>query len=89
MNRRNFITTGVTATAGTLLASPALAGFIGKNQLFKISLAEWSFHKTLFANEMTNLEFPKITGRVEKNCQKRRGNQRIDHVRWRRNGWTS
>jgi sugar phosphate isomerase/epimerase len=61
MNRRNFITTGVTATAGTLLASPALAGFIGKNQLFKISLAEWSFHKTLFANEMTNLEFPKIT----------------------------
>ncbi|NCB07665.1 MAG: sugar phosphate isomerase/epimerase [Bacteroidia bacterium] len=61
MNRRNFITTGVTATAGTLLASPSLAGFIGNNQLFKISLAEWSFHKTLFANEMTNLEFPKIT----------------------------
>ena len=61
MNRRNFITTGVTATAGTLLVSPSLAGFIGNNQPFKISLAEWSFHKTLFANEMTNLEFPKIT----------------------------
>lgn len=61
MNRRNFITTGVTATTGTLLASPALAGLFGDYQPFKISLAEWSFHKTLFANEMTNLEFPKIT----------------------------
>lgn len=25
---------------------------------FKISLAEWSFHKALFGNEMTNLDFP-------------------------------
>ena len=61
MNRRNFITTGATATAGTLLVSPSLAGFIGNNPPFKISLAEWSFHKILFANEMTNLDFPRIT----------------------------
>jgi L-ribulose-5-phosphate 3-epimerase len=26
---------------------------------FKISLAEWSLHKALFANQMTNLDFPK------------------------------
>ncbi|NJM24365.1 MAG: TIM barrel protein [Bacteroidia bacterium] len=25
---------------------------------FKISLAEWSFHKALFGNQMTNLDFP-------------------------------
>src|SRR4051812_44418303 len=31
------------------------------NPFFEISLAEWSFHKTLFANEMTNLDFPVIT----------------------------
>jgi sugar phosphate isomerase/epimerase len=61
MNRRIFITTGMAAATGTIFVSPALAGFIGKNQLFKISLAEWSFHKALFANEMTNLDFPKIT----------------------------
>jgi sugar phosphate isomerase/epimerase len=28
--------------------------------LFKISLAEWSFHKALFANEISNLDFPAI-----------------------------
>jgi sugar phosphate isomerase/epimerase len=27
-------------------------------ELFKISLAEWSLHKTLFAGKLTNLEFP-------------------------------
>lgn len=28
------------------------------DMFFKISLAEWSLHKALFANEFTNLEFP-------------------------------
>ena len=27
---------------------------------YKISLAEWSLHKALFANEMTNMDFPKV-----------------------------
>src|SRR4051794_37651842 len=31
------------------------------NSFFEISLAEWSFHKTLFANTMTNLDFPEIS----------------------------
>src|ERR1051326_1409245 len=30
------------------------------NSFFEISLAEWSFHKTLFANKITNLDFPVI-----------------------------
>src|SRR5215218_35909 len=33
-------------------ATDALGGF------FEISLAEWSLHKALFANKMTNLDFP-------------------------------
>jgi sugar phosphate isomerase/epimerase len=32
----------------------------GKIGDFKISLAEWSLHKALFAKEITNLDFPKI-----------------------------
>ena len=57
-NRRNFLKTTVAATAGTMLVSPALAGMATKKSPFKISLAEWSFHRALFANEMTNLDFP-------------------------------
>jgi len=40
-----------TSTPG---AKNALAGF------FEISLAEWSFHKALFAKKMTNLDFPVV-----------------------------
>lgn len=31
------------------------------NSFFEISLAEWSFHKMLFANKMANLDFPVIS----------------------------
>lgn len=60
--RREFIKRGVTATAGLSMASafPHAFAWPGSSgdMFFKISLAEWSFHKALFANEMTNLEFP-------------------------------
>ncbi len=59
--RRNFLRTTVAAAAGSMLVSPALAGIAAKNSPFKISLAEWSLHKTLFANEMTNLDFPRVS----------------------------
>ncbi len=59
-NRRNFLRTTAAATAGTMLVSPAFA-MNGANSRYQISLAEWSFHKALFADEMTNLEFPKVT----------------------------
>lgn len=58
-NRRTFIKTTAAATAGTMLLSPAFAS-VSKNSRYKISLAEWSFHKALFANEMTNLDFPRV-----------------------------
>lgn len=60
--RRTFLKTTMAAAAGTMMVSPVLAGMASKKSPFKISLAEWSLHKTLFANEMTNLEFP-VTAR--------------------------
>lgn len=59
-SRRNFLRTTVAATAGSMLVSSAFAGISSKRSPFKISLAEWSLHKTLFANEMTNLDFPRV-----------------------------
>lgn len=59
-NRRNFLRTTAASVAGTMLVSPAFADFAKKSR-YKISLAEWSFHKALFAKEMTNLEFPVVT----------------------------
>ena len=58
-NRRNFLKTTAAATAGTMFVSPILTSCGGPR--FKISLAEWSLHKTLFAKEMTNLDFPVVT----------------------------
>src|SRR5690554_3765194 len=63
-SRRNFIRTAVTATAGSFLVTPAVAGMAARKSPFKISIAEWSLHKTLFANEMTNLDFPKFAAEV-------------------------
>jgi sugar phosphate isomerase/epimerase len=60
-NRRKFIRTSVAVAAGAMVVTPAFAGMTLKKQNYKISLAEWSFHRALFANEMTNLEFPQIT----------------------------
>jgi sugar phosphate isomerase/epimerase len=36
----------------------------GQTPRFKISLAEWSFHRALVKGEMTNLDFPKIAKTV-------------------------
>jgi len=63
-NRRNFLKTTIAATAGTIFAVPALADLSAKKSPYKISLAEWSFHKTLFAKEMTNLEFPAVAQKM-------------------------
>lgn len=59
-NRRNFLKTTVAATAGTIIAAPAITSCGMCGHPYKISLAEWSLHKTLFAKEMTNLDFPKV-----------------------------
>ncbi|HKG08014.1 MAG TPA: TIM barrel protein [Pedobacter sp.] len=59
-DRRSFIKDmGVLAAAAGMTSLMPLDIFAsGKKEFFRISLAEWSFHKALFAGKMTNLEFP-------------------------------
>lgn len=59
-DRRGFI-----KDLGMLSAAAGISSLIpfdglayAKKEFFTISLAEWSFHKALFAGKMTNLEFP-------------------------------
>jgi sugar phosphate isomerase/epimerase len=50
---------GATSCAMHKRAATA-AGTSAKTPFFEISLAEWSLHKALFANKMTNLDFPAV-----------------------------
>jgi len=59
-DRRSFI-----KDLGMLSAAAGLSSLIpfeglaySKKEFFTISLAEWSFHKALFAKKMTNMDFP-------------------------------
>ncbi len=60
--RRDFIRKGIMTTAGLGLFStvPQIPSYgrSGGDMFFKISLAEWSLHKTLFAGELKNMDFP-------------------------------
>ena len=60
MKRRNALKSLGTIGAGTLLPWSPYAKSISSiitEPKFKISLAEWSFHKALWAKEMDHLEF--------------------------------
>ncbi len=56
--RRGFLAT-TTAAVGAALVSPAGYAAAPAEQLFDISLAQWSLHKTLFDGKMDNLDFAK------------------------------
>jgi sugar phosphate isomerase/epimerase len=59
-DRRSFIKNlgMLSAAAGLSSLIPLDVAAFAKKEFFSISLAEWSFHKALFANEMTNMDFP-------------------------------
>ena len=61
-SRRQFLKAAAFATpvmsAAMAACSTATAATGSKKLFFDISLAEWSFHKALFAKKMTNLDFP-------------------------------
>lgn len=60
--RREFIKKAGIGGAGLMIAPSFLrAGMINSDMFFKISIAEWSLHKMLFAKELTNLEFPEFS----------------------------
>lgn len=57
--RRDFLKRSVAATAALGLSSLAIpACTMKKDPLFKISLAEWSINKPLFAGQIDHLDFP-------------------------------
>jgi L-ribulose-5-phosphate 3-epimerase len=63
LDRRTFLKTSAAASAALSLsaASQAIGATAeGSAPLFKISLAEWSFHRALKAGKMDNLDFPKV-----------------------------
>ena len=57
-SRRKFIT----SLSASLAASSLLSNADNhkKKQLFEISIAEWSLHRSLFGKKMTNLDFPVV-----------------------------
>ncbi len=67
LDRRSFLKSAAATGAAIGLATsggPALlAAEEVKPPLFKISLAEWSFHKALFDKKMDNLDFPLVAKR--------------------------
>jgi L-ribulose-5-phosphate 3-epimerase len=58
--RRGFLAALAAAGVAGRLASPsAIATPHAEAPLFKVSLAEWSLHKTLLAGKLDNLDFPR------------------------------
>ncbi|CAM3541190.1 sugar phosphate isomerase/epimerase family protein [Zobellia roscoffensis] len=62
MQRRKFISRSIQAATLASVAGVPFHGFadttkLDKRSFFKISLAEWSFHNTLRAGKMDNLDF--------------------------------
>jgi L-ribulose-5-phosphate 3-epimerase len=55
---RTLSAAAVTIGIGSSVARQAAAA---DEKLFEISLAEWSLHKTLFAGELDNLDFPRVS----------------------------
>jgi L-ribulose-5-phosphate 3-epimerase len=60
--RRDFLkhSVGLAAAVGLTGTLSAAEDRSDKKPLFKISLAEWSFHRALFGGKMKNLDFPRV-----------------------------
>ena len=60
MNRRDFLSSAAVAGSAVMLnaSTTVAANFAPK---FKISLAQWSLHKSLFSKKIDNLDFAKVT----------------------------
>lgn len=61
-SRRTFLKNLGLAAAGVAIA-PSLDVFAAKKAWFDISLAEWSLHRTLFAGDLKNIDFPELTAK--------------------------
>lgn len=61
-SRRAFLKKLGVATAGIAIA-PSLDAFAAKKSWFDISLAQWSLHKTFFAGDLKNIDFPEFAAK--------------------------
>lgn len=62
MNRREFLRQSLALTGGlSLVGMTGTRLFAQTDPLFKISLAQWSLHKAIFAGELDHLDFAKVT----------------------------
>ena len=63
-DRRGFLGTSAAALAGSAflpcLNNPLFAAASPKGLPFKISLAEWSLHKSINGKKISNLDFPRV-----------------------------
>jgi L-ribulose-5-phosphate 3-epimerase len=61
INRRAFLEqSAIVATGAVLMSVAGEEVYAGENEpLFRISLAEWSLHRTLFGGKLDNLDFAK------------------------------
>lgn len=60
MNSRRFFLRNLGLAAAGVVVAPALDVFAAKKPWFDISLAQWSLHRTLFAGELKNIDFPEF-----------------------------
>ena len=59
ITRRQFVARGATGAAAMAFA-PGLSVRAEETPWFHISLAEWSIHRAIFDNTLTNLDFPRV-----------------------------
>jgi L-ribulose-5-phosphate 3-epimerase len=59
-NRRHFLASSAAAVALSASSRWSLGQDTAPNKAYKISLAQWSLHKPLFAKEIDNLDFAKV-----------------------------
>lgn len=61
INRRDFAVSTAAAGAGLMLGAVAREAFAHNPEKFKISLAEWSLNKSIFAGKLDNRDFAKVS----------------------------
>ncbi|RZK31248.1 MAG: sugar phosphate isomerase/epimerase [Hymenobacter sp.] len=59
-SRRQFLKHAFTAATAAAFAPQLAREALAAQPFFEVSLAEWSLHKALFSNKLTNMEFPAL-----------------------------
>ena len=60
LSRRNFLGSAATVIAAAGIDSRRAISSVDDAPLFRISLAEWSLHSTIFSGKLDHLDFPRV-----------------------------